>query len=195
MADQEHRDQAMAKLEVLENPLRLAIFTSLALKPAGAKELSKDLKAPLEKVRYQLNRLRKAGLAEVKEERQRRGVSERIYLVRSEPFTEAEIAQLSSSQREKAIAAILKAILGDALSALRAGSFAARDDFVVARTPMALDEEGWAEAVAIHRRAQVEILAAREASRIRVEGGGRPIADGFSCLLLFDLARPPLVDP
>ncbi|HEU5253076.1 MAG TPA: helix-turn-helix domain-containing protein [Solirubrobacterales bacterium] len=97
----------------------LAIATSLSLRPMSAKELADELGAPVGKVRYQLGRLRSAGLAELKEERQRRGVSERVDFVRAQPFTEAEIAQLTVSQREKAITAILKAVLNDTAKALR----------------------------------------------------------------------------
>ncbi len=195
MAEQEDRERAMAKMEAFGHPLRLAILTRLTLVPGGAKELSSELSTSLGKVRYQLNRLRKAGLVELREERQRRGVSERIYQARLQPFSEAEIAHLSSSQREKAVAAILKAILGDALRGLRTGSFSERDDFMVARMPLALDQEGWAQAVDVHRRAQAEISAVEEAARARIEGGAPQVSDAFSCQLLFDAPRPTLAQP
>lgn len=190
MADQGEKDRALAKLEAIDHPLRLAIFTALSLRSASTKELAKELKAPLGKVRYQLNRLRTAGIAELKEERQRRGVAERIYAVHAEPLSEAELMHLSGSQREKVITGILKAIFGDALKALRAGLFASRDDFVVARLPMSLDEQGWAEAVAIHRRAQVELIEAGTESRRRIEDGGPAVADALAFLLLFEMGRP-----
>jgi DNA-binding transcriptional ArsR family regulator len=176
----------VAKLEALENPLRLAILDSLSFRSASGKELAQALGAPLGKVRYQLDLLRKAGLVEVKAKRQRRGVSERVYLARFEPLTEAEIAHLSGMQRERAMARVMKAILADALGAQRAGSFAARDDFMVARVPLALDAEGWADALAIHRRAQAEILEVGAASRARIDREKEPASAAFSCFLLFD---------
>jgi DNA-binding transcriptional ArsR family regulator len=190
MADQGNKGQAMAKLEALDNPLRLAILTSLSLRPGSVQELSVELQTSVGKVRYQLNRLRKAGLLEVQDERQRRGVTERIYRARLQHISDAEIAHLSGSQREKAIASILKAILGDGLRALRAGSFAARDDFIVARVPLGLDERGWKEAVAVHRRALSEVSAIHESSQVRIEAGAPRVADAFSCQLLFQVPQP-----
>jgi DNA-binding transcriptional ArsR family regulator len=190
MADQGDKEKALAKLEAVDNPLRLAILTRLSLRPGSAKELSVELRTSIGKVRYQLNRLRKTGLLEVQDERQRRGVSERIYRARLDSISDMEIAQLSGSQREKAIASVLKAVLGDALKALRAGSFAARDDFIAARVPLALDERGWKEAVAVHRRALTEVSAIHESSRARLEAGAPRVADAFSCQLLFPIPQP-----
>lgn len=187
MAEQEHKDRALAKLTGIDHPLRLAIATSLSLRPMSANELADELGAPVGKVRYQLGRLRSVGLAELKEERQRRGVSERVYFVRAQPFSGAEMAQLTASQREKAIAAILKAVLNDTAKALRAGTFGGQRDFTLSRLPLALDERGWSEALAIHCDAQARLLDVRDRSDARIEEGERPTVDVFSLLFLFGM--------
>ena len=186
MREQDHKDRALAKLEAIDHPLRLAILTSLSLRPASAKELATALNAPPGKVRYQLGRLRKTGLAELKEERQRRGVSEQVYFVHPEPFSREEVSQLSAAQREKVVGGVLKALLGDALQGAREGAFTRRDDFILARTPLSLDEEGWADVVKIFREALAQLLEVREETRMRLERGGGPTSDAFSFLLLFD---------
>lgn len=186
MREQDHKDRAMAKLEAIDHPLRLAILTCLSLAPASVKELASALGAPPGKVRYQLGRLRKAGLAELKEERQRRGVSEQVFFVRPEPFSQEEVAQLSATQRETVVGRLLKALLGDVLTGARQGAFTRRDDFILARTPLSLDEEGWTDAARIFREALTQLLEVREETRMRLERGGGPTSDAFSFLLLFD---------
>jgi DNA-binding transcriptional ArsR family regulator len=186
--EQDHRDRARAKLEAIDHPLRLAILTSLSLRPASIKELASALDAPPGKVRYQLGRLRKAELAELKEERQRRGVAEQVFFVRPEPFSREEVSQLSAVERETVVGGMLKALLGDALKGARGGAFTRRDDFILARTPLSLDEEGWADAVKIFRETLSQLLVVREETRLRLEREGGSTSDAFSFLLLFDTA-------
>jgi DNA-binding transcriptional ArsR family regulator len=186
--EKDHKDRALAKLEAIDHPLRLAILTSLSLRPASIKELAEALNVPIGKVRYQLGRLRQAGLAELKEERRRRGVAEQVFFVRPEPFSREEVAQLSATQRESVVGGILKALLGDALKGARGGAFTRRDDFILARTPLSLDEEGWADTVRIFREALAQLLKVREETRMRLELGEEPTSDAFSFLLLFDTA-------
>jgi DNA-binding transcriptional ArsR family regulator len=190
VADSDHKQRPQAKLAALDHPLRLEILTALALRPASAKELAAELGAPVGKIRYQLGRLRKAGLVEQRESRQRRGVLEQVYVAPPEPVWDEEFDEVSPPQREKAVAAILKTILSDVTKAMRAGSFARRDDVVVVRTPLRVDQQGWAEATKVHRDALADLLKVRERSMDRIEAGAAPAADAYSFLLLFDMVPP-----
>lgn len=190
MGGDDHKHRALAKLDAVDHPLRLAILTSLSLREATAKEVAEELGAPLGKVRYQLDRLRRTGFARVKDKRQRRGVSEQVYAVRTEPFTELEFAELSASQKEKVVAGMLRAVFSDTARALRAGMFGRRDDFALTRMPLALDEKGWTDAVAIHREAQAKLLRVRDESRQRLEAGGGRVVEALAFLFLFEMAPP-----
>lgn len=190
MREKQHNDRVLAELGTIDHPLRFEILTSLSLRPASANELAAQLDAPVGKVRYQLDRLRKAGLAELKETRQRRGVSEQVYFVRAKPLTDDEFSRLSEMQRERMVAGIVKGVLGDVLKGMQGKAFSSRDDFVIARTPIPLDEKGWRDAAKIHREALTKLIEVREESRARFDTEGGPTSEAFSFLLFFEMPRP-----
>jgi len=75
-------EEAISRIEEFNHPLRMAIHDLLLLKPSSAAELSRRLDVPVGRVRYQLGRLREAGIAELRELRPKRGMVERVYAVR-----------------------------------------------------------------------------------------------------------------
>jgi DNA-binding transcriptional ArsR family regulator len=190
MAEDPRKD-ALAKLEVATDPLRLAIVTSLTLQGATAAELATKLDAPLNRVRYQLRRLREAGIAELREVRPRRGVTEQVYFVRRSFISVDEVKNLPPKKLEKAIVEILRAVLRDALESLRAGVFYARDEFATVRTPLRLDNRGWLEAAELHEETMRRLLLLQEQAVARMEEGEEEeeAITAFSFLLLFEAAR------
>jgi DNA-binding transcriptional ArsR family regulator len=188
------RKNALAMLEVATDPLRLAIVTSLTFHPATAAELAAELDAPLNRVRYQLGRLRKAGVADLREARPRRGVVERVYFVRRSFISVDEIKDVPPKQLEKAIVEVLRAVLRDALESLRAGAFYLRDEFVTMRVPLRVDRRGWSEAADLHQEMLQRLLRLQEQSASRLEAGEEEAGEveeaisAFSFLLLFEAA-------
>lgn len=191
--DQQAKQLAREKLAMLASPVRLAIGTSLALRPATAAEVAKELELPVEKVRYQIKRLMQRGLVDIEEQIRRRGVLERVYSVdsRKHVLERDELADLPEGRRIEAEARLLRMMFHEALEALRSGTFATRDDHASVRVPLHLDNRGWADVAEIHRQLVGGVLDARVRSMERVEESGEePTA--ASIFLLFFEARDPL---
>ncbi len=190
MADEESRKEALAKLEGFNNSLRMRILTALILKPSSAGDLAADLELPIGRVRYQLGRLRKAGLAELREQRPRRGVVERVYFVRPNFVSIEDAAHLSPEEINQGNVEILKAIVQDSLAALRAGTFSSRKDFLAARAPLRLDEEGWKQTSALQHDTLNRLIQIHAEASARLERSGNESIAAFAFLLLFEAAPP-----
>lgn len=191
VVDEESRKEALAKLEGMNDPLRVTIFTVLLLKPASAGDLAAELGVPIGRVRYHLDRLRKAGLTELRESRPRRGVVERVYFARPEYISADEAANLTEEETGRVNMEALKAIVRDALAAVRSGSLTSREDYMLARAPLRLDEEGWTEAAKLQQETLDRLLEIHGESSARLDrDGGRPVA-ALAFLLLFEAAPGP----
>jgi DNA-binding transcriptional ArsR family regulator len=182
------RQEALAKLEGMNDPLRMMILTALILEPASAGDLAAELDVPIGRVRYHLGRLRKAGLAELRESRPRRGVVERVYFIRPNFISIDDAANLTPEEVVPVNMEILKVIMRDALAAFRAGSFFSREEFMLARAPLRLDEEGWVEAAKLQHETLDRLVEIHGESSARLDReGSRPIS-AFAVLLLFEAA-------
>lgn len=161
------------KVAVVENPLRLAIVSTLTIRPATAAQVAKELDVPAEKVRYHLRWLRNAGLADVKEKSRHGGVTENVYCVdpRKYVIEKSELARFSSGRTDLAYVRLLRLIFREAMQATRAGPHAKRSEHILLRFLFPLDEQGWENALAIHSRVTDEVLEVREESQARLEAG------------------------
>lgn len=179
-------DMAEIALLACLDPLPVSILSYLTLAPAGATELSELLEVPVEKIRYRLRRLSKAGLIAIHEERYRRGTIERIYATNCrETIYGDERSVATAARREKFDMQVISGLFREALEAIRAGSYMRDEGDLIARIPMALDDEGMADIRHILEAALERLLALREESRDRLESrGGKPIA-ATSGLLFF----------
>lgn len=191
VVDEESRKEALAKLEGMNDPLRVMILTALILKPSSAGDLAAELEIPIGRVRYHLGRLRKAGLAELRESRPRRGVVERVYFIRPHFLSIDDVASLSAEEIGRGNMEVLKAMVRDSLAAFRTGSFFSREEYMLARAPLRLDEEGWTEAAKLQQETLDRLLEIHGESSARLDrDGGRPVA-ALAFLLLFEAAPGP----
>ncbi|HEY5941577.1 MAG TPA: winged helix-turn-helix domain-containing protein [Solirubrobacterales bacterium] len=182
------RKEALAKLEGFNDPLRMMILTALILKPSSAGDLATELEIPIGRVRYHLGRLRKAGLAELRESRPRRGVVERVYFIRPHFVSIVDAANLTAEEIGRGNLEILKVIMRDSFTAFRTGSFFSREEYMLARVPLRLDEEGWMEAAKVQQDALDRLLEIHGESSARLDrDAGQPIS-AFAVLLLFEAA-------
>ena len=182
------RQEALAKLEGMNDPLRMTILTALILKPSSAGDLAAELDVPIGRVRYHLGRLRKAGLAELRESRPRRGVVERVYFIRPNFLSIDDAANLNAEEMGRANTEILKVIMRDSLAAFRSGSYFSREEYMLVRAPLRLDEEGWAEAAKVQHEALDRLLEIHGESSARLDRGGDQPISAFAVLLLFEAA-------
>lgn len=168
----------------------MRILTALILKPSSAGDLASDLGVPIGQVRYQLGRLRKAGLAELREQRPRRGVVERVYFIRPHFISDEDATHLTPEEMSLIHTEILKGIVHDALAALRTGTFSSRDGFIAARAPLRLDEEGWRQASAVQHEALDRLIRIHGESSARLDSKGGESIGAFAFLFLFEAASP-----
>jgi len=186
--DEGSREEALAKLEGMNDPLRVAIFTALLRKPASVAELAERLDVPIGRVRYQLGRLREAGLAELREQRPRRGVVEQVYFSRPAVISIEDAAQLDLEELNEGHVEILKVMVRDCLAAFRAGRFASREEFMMARIPLQLDEEGWTLTADLQHETLDRLLQINADALARSEASGAESISAFAFLLLFEAA-------
>lgn len=177
------------RLAVMADPLRLAVVDCLVLAPSTAGEVSHELGAPIEQIRYQIKRLRRAGIVTVHAERWRRGAVEYVYVAdpRELVLSREDAATYPMKQRRKQIPQSLRMIFKEVLEATQAGMFHGRDDYDIARIPLRLDPRGIREVCEIVEVAVRDLFDARERSMARLQkSGGKPRV-ATSVLLFFEM--------
>lgn len=161
------------KVAVVENPLRLALVSSLSMRPATAAEVANELEQPAERIRYHLRWLRDRDLVDIKEKVRRGSKTENVYSVdpRRHLIGRSELKGVAGSHSDLAHVRLLRLMFREAMDAARAGNYGDRPEHALLRTLLPLDEDGWEEALAIHDRVTAEVLAVREESQARLETG------------------------
>lgn len=150
MAVREKRssDDTEPVIKAMAHPLRLQLLTMLNQRVASPNELAKDVDASLGTVSYHVRQLLEFGCIELVSTAQRRGATEHYYRAVVRPyFTDGQWARLPRSARTSLSATALEFILGELVEAARSGELDARTDRHLSRSPLELDEEGWAELV------------------------------------------------
>jgi DNA-binding transcriptional ArsR family regulator len=160
-------DETLVK--VVAHPLRVQALSVLTERHASPKELAAELGAPVGNVSYHVRELERVGLIELVEEKKRRGAVEHFYRAIARPLlSAAEWEQLDLDERQRFSAWIIQLLLADASQALAAGTFDARSDRHLSRTPLLVDEAGWQELVEIQATALKAVLEAQAASAERL---------------------------
>ena len=156
-------------VRVVAHPLRVQALSVLTERPASPKELAAELGAPVGNISYHVRELEAVGLIELVDEKKRRGAVEHFYRAIARPMLSAEEwEELSLDDRQNFSAWIIQLLLADASQALAAGTFDARSDRYLSRTPMLVDEEGWRELIEIHATALKATLEVQAASAERM---------------------------
>jgi DNA-binding transcriptional ArsR family regulator len=159
-------DQRLAK--ALSHPLRARIFAILNEQVASPNEIAEMIGERLPNVSYHARVLVDLGCIELVRTAQRRGAIEHYYrAVRRPFFTDSEWRQLPRSARQAVVDTGLEVIWDDVAEAIDAGTFQARPDMHLSRTPVLVDEQGWGEL----RDALAGLLG--EADRIVRQSGER----------------------
>jgi DNA-binding transcriptional ArsR family regulator len=137
-------DQRLAK--ALSHPLRARIFAILNEQVASPNEIAEMLGERLPNVSYHARVLVDLECIELVRTAQRRGAIEHYYrAVRRPFFTDSEWRRLPRSARQAVVDTGLEVIWDDVVEAIEAGTFQARPDMHLSRTPVVVDEQGWGE--------------------------------------------------
>ena len=137
-------DQRVVK--ALGHPLRVQILKILNQRVASPNELSKETGEPLGNVSYHVRLLADLECVELVKTEPRRGAVEHYYRATVRPWFDKDAWQnVPASLRGSVSNEVLSAIVEDAAAAMDAGTFDARADRHVSRTPLVLDEQAWKE--------------------------------------------------
>lgn len=159
--------QQLAK--ALAHPLRVRILTSLHKGVSSPNQLSQELDEPLGNVSYHVKTLLEFECVELVKTEPRRGAVEHFYRATERAFFSAsDWEKIPASARKGISGSILETVGQDATEALIAGSIDARKDSHVSRTPLNLDEKGWAEVTSLLADTLARALAIQEEAATRL---------------------------
>jgi len=140
--------QQLAK--ALAHPLRVRILSSLHKGVSSPNQLSQELDEPLGNVSYHVKTLLEFECVELVKTEPRRGAVEHFYRATERAFFSAsDWDKIPASARKGIAGSILETVGQDATQALVAGTIDARKDSHVSRSPLVLDEKGWADVTAL----------------------------------------------
>lgn len=160
-------DQQLVK--ALAHPLRAQILAILNERVASPNELSQELGEGLSQVSYHVKVLRDYECIELVKTEPRRGAVEHYYRGMKRSFlNDVNWEGLSPSAKEGISVAGVRMIMSEAIGALGAGTFDARNDSHLSCTPVVVDEQGWGELSAVLATALEQILdiQAKSAGRL-----------------------------
>jgi DNA-binding transcriptional ArsR family regulator len=168
----------MQLVKALAHELRIEILTILNERMASPNELAKELDEGLSQVSYHVKVLKDYECIELVKTEPRRGAVEHYYRATSRAFlTDRDWRELPGSVKPGLSADLLELIQRDAVTALEEGSFDARDDRHMSRTPLILDEEGWDEVLDSLEQALSDVARAQKKAATRLARSGD---EGFS---------------
>jgi DNA-binding transcriptional ArsR family regulator len=157
-------DQRVAK--ALSHPLRAHVLAILNERVASPNDMAEQLGEPLGNVSYHVKALVELDCIELVSTRPRRGAVEHFYRAIARPyFSDRDWSRLPRSIRQAISDVGLQLIWDDVADSIEAGAFEARDDRILGRVPLVLDERGWGElhglvAELLERTVQIEADAA-----------------------------------
>ncbi|HYH52943.1 MAG TPA: winged helix-turn-helix domain-containing protein [Solirubrobacterales bacterium] len=187
----QNTEATQARIEALSHELRLMIAMVLSVRPASSGEIAEELGEPADKIRYQLRKLRDAGLVAVSEERHRRGVVERIYVACADKmdFRFEEVLSVPLEVRSRLALTLLRVIFRTSLHSLSQGELVGEERTLLSLVPMRVDLRGWEELTQLHRDMLDRTLQLKAESDLRLEASGDPSISAASALLW--LRNPP----
>jgi len=161
-------------LKALAHPTRQLILEILNQGTSSPIRITRQLEGvSLNLVSHHIKVLRELGCIELVETMKKRGATEHIYrATKRTMFSAEEWEAVDPAKRPPLTANILRAISEDTGRAFAEGRMDEMPDNHLSRSPLELDEEGWAEVVDTLGRALDEILEAnaKSAERARVSG-------------------------
>jgi DNA-binding transcriptional ArsR family regulator len=175
-------------IRALGHPLRHRILEILNQRTASASDLARELDAELGVVAYHVNKLLEWDLVEVAGTDYGRGGLRRVYrAIQRAMLTNEQAAALPLSVWRGITGGVLRQIWRDVAAASETGGFDAPDTHV-SWTPLDLDDEGYADVVAVADAALERILAI-QAEVIERRARGTASGEARTELVILHFAR------
>lgn len=145
-AAQKKKKTTAALGAAISHPLRAQALTILADRVASSVEIARELRVEISAISYHVRALREEGLIEEVGSRPVRGSTEHFYRACVTPYISPdEEAELTAEQRTVFAKVIFSLLGANAAMALDAGTLVKRTDHFATRTPLRVDEKGWAD--------------------------------------------------
>jgi DNA-binding transcriptional ArsR family regulator len=175
--------------KALAHPLRFQALIILSERVASPNELAKELGEGLSQISYHVKVLLESDCLELVKTEPRRGAVEHYYRATSRAFlSDAEWAQLPRSVRPGFSVSLLQTLMDDAATALKAGTFDARDDHHLSRTQLKLDEQGWRDVAATLSDALERVMDIQAESVGRTAESGEETIPTTVAMMSFEAA-------
>jgi DNA-binding transcriptional ArsR family regulator len=166
-------EQIVAK--AFAHPLRVQILIILNERVASPNLLSQELDQSLNLVAYHVRVLEKYDCIELVDTKQRRGATEHFYRATRRQFlTDSEWARMPESLRPGLAGAMLKSVFEDLEAASKSGTLDEVEDLHLSRTPMVVDEQGWADVSSLLRGTLDRVLEIQAEASERIAAGDEP---------------------
>ncbi|HVV91263.1 MAG TPA: winged helix-turn-helix domain-containing protein [Solirubrobacterales bacterium] len=161
----------MTLAAIVAHPTRARSFLILAERTASPAEIAKEIGKDVGHVGYHVRKLQQLDLIELVDEKPVRGAVEHFYRAIERPYvSEEEFAGQSIEEREVFTRAILQLHVADVARAMDEHTFDARSNRAILRTPMLVDEEGFAELSELHLEMYDRTLEIQARSAERMAG-------------------------
>jgi len=166
----------------LGHPLRVHILGAIAQRALSPVEVARECGEPISKVSYHFSVLRDCECIELTEEVPKRGAVEHVYRgTQRALLRDANWKRLPKSVQGGATGVTLLDLFKNALGAVEAGTFDARDDRHLSWSALTLDEEGWEQTMLTLERTREEIMdLATEAAERLAKTDGKSINASFA---------------
>lgn len=161
------------RMMAMSHPLRSAVYGLMAETPRSPKEMAPLVGDTVPNVSYHCRKLVDYGCAELVETRPVRGATEHFYraldrhLVDSEEW--AALLEDDPTAAIRLIGEFMQPIVDDFTEAAKNGEVGKDENFHITRTPVVLDAEGTAEALAVFEAAREGMLKVVE--QVAARGG------------------------
>jgi DNA-binding transcriptional ArsR family regulator len=168
-------------VSAMGNEERAQILILLNERVASKPEIAKELGLAPDKVRYELDVLKKMNppLVKLEFERPVRGTVEKFYRATKRAYLSPdEWPGVPDAVKASMRGGLLDILVKDAVAAVDQGKFDALPEAHMSWTPAILDEKGWTDIVAILFRTMNEVIEVKEQSAQRLD---RKDAKGVSC--------------
>jgi hypothetical protein len=183
------RSKSVDLAAIARHPIRIQALDVLTQRTASPTEIAHELRLrDVGKVAYHVRRLESLELVELVDERRVRGAVEHFFRARVLPLlTEEQFARLEPQHRTAFTTYTLQLIVASATRAVSAGSFDARPERALTRTPALVDETGWRELCDLHLNLHEETMRIREDSANRIaKDPGQPTINAMQAAMLFE---------
>lgn len=179
-------------MKALSHKERVQCLSILSEREASPNELSELLNTGLSKVSYHVKVLRDYELIEMVRTEPRRGAVEHFYRASQRAILPDNVwKNLPKSLRQGITGEVLGDIYNDVEAAVKAGTFDAREDFVLSWIPALLDLKAWVKLVAALVQLEELVMDTQaEASKRLADSGEEGISTTFA-LFGFESARKP----